>query len=223
MRNTNLTPEQQAEIDALMAMPDNEIDTSEIPEVPEWINPKRGALYRPGERQIYVPMDTSERGLETLIYNSMTELPDLADADAVRERPVAYGADWVPGEQTEYDREHCVDLIQLFAFLKTTQPEVAEALSLDANTPARRQFLDRLSGEAGRHGVIDVLRNGIKHLQHSITLFYPSPSANNETAAYLHKQNRFSVTRQLRYSTRSKNRSVDLALFVNGLPVARWS
>lgn len=44
--NTKLTPEQQAEIDALKAMPDNEIDTSDIPEVTDWSNAKRGMFHR---------------------------------------------------------------------------------------------------------------------------------------------------------------------------------
>ena len=167
MRNTNLTSKQQAEIDALMAMSDDEIDTTEIPEVLEWHNPVRGALYRSGERQVYVPTDTSERGFETLIYNALTELPDMSDTDAVRERPATYGAGWLPGEQTEYDRDYCVDLIQLFAFLKTTQPEIAEALSPNTNNPTRRQFLARLKGEVGRRGVIDVLRKGVRHRQHA--------------------------------------------------------
>lgn len=34
--------------------------------------------------------------------------------------------------------------------------------------------------------MIDVPCNGNKHLQHSITLFYPSPSANNENAEQEH-------------------------------------
>lgn len=112
--------ERRKAIGELRRRQQNEIDTTEIPEVFEWSNPKRGALYRPGERQVYVPSDTSERGFETLIYNALTELPDVAETDAVRECPAAYGAGRLPGEQTEYDRDHCVDLIQLFAFLKTT-------------------------------------------------------------------------------------------------------
>ncbi len=39
---TELTPSQKAELDALMDLPDEEIDTNDIPEVLEWRNPKRG-------------------------------------------------------------------------------------------------------------------------------------------------------------------------------------
>ena len=229
-RNIELTPEQIAELEALAAMPDDEIDTSDIPEVTDWSNARRGIFVLPPEerREAILElkrthprvMDTTEYGLETLIYDAITGDIPLSDGRLVRESAAAYGGEWLRGESTDYDRKHCVDLFQFSAFLTATQPQIADALSLDTNNSTHRQFLERLSGEVGRRGVIDVLRNGIKHLQHGIVLFYPSPSANNETAAYLHKQNRFSVTRQLRYSVHGKNLSVDLALFVNGLPVA---
>lgn len=43
--NTELTPRQKAEIDALKAMPDEKIDTSDIPEVVDWSNAKRGMFH----------------------------------------------------------------------------------------------------------------------------------------------------------------------------------
>ena len=152
--------------------------------------------------------DTTEQGLETLIFDALTGASACTD-----------GTNWIPGDSTNYDRQHCVDLAQFSAFLRATQPEIAASLSLDSDTPTRSRFLDRLGREVGRRGVIDVLRNGVKHLQHNIRLFYTAPTPGNEDAAVRHRQNRFSVTRQLYYSSRNKRLSLDLALFVNGLPV----
>lgn len=42
MRATNLTPSQRAELEALAAMADEDIDTSDIPEIKEFSNPRRG-------------------------------------------------------------------------------------------------------------------------------------------------------------------------------------
>lgn len=42
-----LTPELQAELDTLAAMPESEIDTSEMPEITDWSGAVRG-LQRPG-------------------------------------------------------------------------------------------------------------------------------------------------------------------------------
>lgn len=64
--------------------------------------------------------DTSESGLESLICRALTGQPCNADgAGALRDRPAAYGAGWICGDGQEYDREHCVDLAQLSAFLYT--------------------------------------------------------------------------------------------------------
>jgi type I restriction enzyme R subunit len=170
-----------------------------------------------------VTTDTSERGLERLICTAMTGAPcDCGDASTVAERPAAYGAGWICGDPTDYDRDYCVDLAQLRAFLAETQPRVAETLDLDADGPTRRKFLARLQGEITKRGTIDVIRHGIKHGPHDIDLFYGTPSAENAVAAARYDANRFSVTRQLRYSRDETKLALDLGLFINGLPIATF-
>ncbi len=167
--------------------------------------------------------DTSERGLEDTIFRAMTGFTTVAEADErmTRESPIPYlGNGWLPGRSADYDRAYCLDLAQLTAFLEETQPDIAEALFLHEDTPTRRAFLARLQGEIAKRGTIDVLRNGIKHGPHSIELFYGTPSESNALAAALYAANRFSVTRQLQYSQDHTRRALDLALFINGLPVA---
>ena len=112
--------------------------------------------------------------------------------------------------------------MQLADFLRDTQPETAKGLGLEANNPTRQKFLARLQGEITRRGTIDVLRNGIKHQAFSIDLFYGSPSPGNRTAATRFSQNRFSVTRQLRYSRDETRLALDMAIFINGLPIATF-
>ena len=90
---------------------------------------------------------------------------------------------------------------------------------MDSDNNTRRQLLNRLKREIANHGIIDVLRKGIEHGQHSIRLFYGTPSPGNEAAATLHAKNRFSVTRQVHYNTRNPGLSLDLVLFINGLPL----
>ena len=169
--------------------------------------------------------DTSERGLERLIYTALTGSPcepDDTPAEESLERPAAYNVGWVSGDPDDYDREYCVDLAQLAAFLSETQPEVVEMLAVAEDGPTRRKFLARLQGEIGKRGIVDVLRKGIKHGPRHVDLFFGTPSAGNETARVRYKANRFSVTRQLRYSLEQTGLALDLALFINGLPVATF-
>ena len=167
--------------------------------------------------------DTSEKGLESLICAALTGSDGSSLADAMmRERPAGYGAGWIHGESDDYNREFCVDLGQLSAFLRDTQPDVPPSLDLEQDSPARRRFLSRLQGEIAKRGTIDVLRKGVKHGPHSIDLFYGAPSPGNVKAQVLYSQNRFSVTRQLRYSADNAQLALDLCLFINGLPIATF-
>ena len=64
-----------------------------------------------------------------------------------------------------------------------------------------------------------MLRNGIKHGALHVDLFYGTPSTGNRQARERFERNRFTVTRQLRYSRDGAQRSLDIGLFINGLPV----
>ena len=199
----NLNEKQRAELEALNNMPDDEIDFSDIPETLDWSKGIRGAFHHLASPEKPTrPADTTEKGLEALICNSLT------------------GNGWLPGDPQDYERAHCVDLNHLSAFLTATQPETAAALDLDTDSTTRRRFLDRLKREVGNRGIIDVLRRGIQHGPSEVTLIYGTPTPGNTQAEERYRQNRFSVTRQLRYSTSNQQLSLDIGLFVNGLPIA---
>ena len=165
--------------------------------------------------------DTTERGLERLICTELAGHPcDPPALGTVADPPAGYGGvGWSGGNFHDYDREYCIDLVQLSAFLRATQPEAAEALALSEDGPTRRAFLTRLQGEVIKRGTIEVLRNGIKHGALHLDLFYGTPSAENPQAQERFEQNRFTVTRQLRYSRDEAQRALDIGLFINGLPV----
>ena len=115
--------------------------------------------------------DTSEKGLERLICTVLTGAAcDPAQEGAVPEQPSGDGAGWICSHPHDYNREYCVDLVQLSAFLDATQPSVAESLDLGQDSPTRRKFLARLQGEVTKRGTIDVLRKGIGHGPHQIDL-----------------------------------------------------
>ncbi|MGE3501725.1 MAG: type I restriction endonuclease subunit R, partial [Porticoccaceae bacterium] len=172
--------------------------------------------------------DTTEKGLETLIMRHMTGADGLAVAQdrVALQRPPYGGTGYTAGSALDYDRAHALDVPQLFAFLRATQPEAFRKLALadadDARDINRLKLLARLSGEIGKRGVIDVLRKGVAHGPLHFELFYGTPSPGNAKAENLHAQNRFSITRQLAYSMDETRRALDLCLFINGLPIATF-
>ncbi len=172
--------------------------------------------------------DTSEKGLETIIMREMTGTDGLAVTPNLQAdlRAPYGGTGYFAGAPQDYDRAHALDVPQLFAFLSSTQPEAFKKLALshvnDTKDINRLKFLARLSAEIGKRGVIDVLRKGLDHGPVRFDLFYGTPSEGNATAAALHAQNRFSITRQLAYSIDETRRALDLCLFINGLPIATF-
>ena len=142
--------------------------------------------------------DTSEKGLESLIVESL-----ICDAG------------YQPGRPEDYDRDHAVDLAKLLAFLRSTQSEALAALDIETEGPKRAQFLSRVQGEIAKRGVIDLLRHGVRHGPTSVDLFYGKPSPGNVKAAERYAANVFSVTRQLHYSKDSGALSLDLCIFIN--------
>ncbi len=173
--------------------------------------------------------DTSEKGLETLIMRFMTGVSGLSDApNTCTEASAPYGGSgYIAGCARDFDRAHALDVPQLFAFLKATQTETFKKLAMadanDARDINRLKFLKRLSAEIGKRGVIDVIRKGVEHHPAGhFDLFYGTPSKGNVKAERLHALNRFSITRQLAYSTDETRRALDLCLFINGLPIATF-
>jgi type I restriction enzyme R subunit len=154
--------------------------------------------------------DTSEKGLEALIVDYLTD----------DNRPVVDR--WIAGKPEDYDRSYATDLVQLRAFVAATQPTLIDAFDLYKDSPTRQKFLARLQGEITKYGVIHVLRHGVKHGPHSIDLFYGTPTPGNTKAEERYAANRFSVTRQLRYSLYDTMNALDVGLFINGLPIATF-
>ena len=79
-----LTPEQQAELDALAALPDERIDTGDAPEVRDWSGARRGLFYRPVKQQLTLRLDADvvawfkahgdgEKGYQTRINAALRE------------------------------------------------------------------------------------------------------------------------------------------------------
>ena len=149
--------------------------------------------------------DTSEKGLETLIVESLVN-----------------ETGYQQGFNEDYDRDHAVELAKLTAFLEATQPKAAQALALTQDSPKRTKFLHRLQGEIAKRGVIDLLRHGVKDYPVSLELFYGAPTPGNLKAEKRFAANIFSVTRQLRYSKDETQLALDLGLFINGLPVTTF-
>ena len=119
----------------------------------------------------------------------------------------------------DYDRALCLLPDDVIAFVLATQPEQWKKLSQHHGKDVQARFMRRLSSEIDRRGTLDVLRRGIKDTGCAFRLaFFRPASGLNEETRRLHVANFFTVVRQLRYSEKNQN-SLDLGLFLNGIPI----
>lgn len=150
----------------------------------------------------FVSTNTRESGLETLIVDYLVE-----------------NNGYERGKNEDYNRDYAVDETRLLSFLRETQPEEIEKIGILHSDHKKKQFLNRLQGEIAKRGVIDVLRKGVKVYPADLIMFYMTPTERNVKAREMFEKNIFSVTRQLMYSKDNTQLALDLAIFINGLPI----
>ena len=170
--------------------------------------------------------EISEEKFEEAIENALLAGgPEvIGGASLIRDSLSQYGEDWIPGgyrkrKPDEYDRALCLVPRDVFDFILATQPKEWQKLETHYGVETRDRFLKRLAREIEQRGTLDLLRKGIKDAGCKFNLLYFRPSSSlNKDLANLYQANVFSVIRQLHYSERHE-KSLDLALFVNGIPL----
>lgn len=127
---------------------------------------------------------------------------------------------WTSGSNAEWDKERALFPAQVFAFIADTQSKLwAEMRTLHA-AGLEELLLATLVKELDAKGSLHVLRHGFKFYGKTFRLAYfkPAHGANFEVLEQFGK-NRLTVTRQVPCHP-GDNRTLDMVLAVNGLPVA---
>ena len=125
------------------------------------------------------------------------------------------------GHSQEFDLQYCLFSDDLFRFLEATQKELIDEFKSNRGAGWKKAFLDLVSSNIKRRGLIHVLRNGVEDIMMNGTfqLFYNKPNLNSSTTALKnYKENIFKITRQLKYSDKHNN-TLDMVLSLNGFPV----
>lgn len=148
-------------------------------------------------------MDLSESAFETYIYHH------LVDTHHYLLRPT-----------TAFDPSDCLDWELVVEFITASQPDAWRALQHQHGSDTVKKFRHRLSSEISRVGTLEVLRKGIRDsgVGFSLAYFQPASTLNPEHWT-LYQKNIFSVISQCHYSDAYPSESIDLVLFVNGLPI----
>lgn len=127
------------------------------------------------------------------------------------------------GHSSGFSAHHGVDLSFLLKFLESTQPDELDEWKREGGAHWQTKLLDALRDQIGKRGVAALWREELKCGACRFKLYFPRPTNMGDDAQVKRWQsNLFSVTRQLHFSPVAAKLSLDLAVFVNGLPFATF-
>jgi type I restriction enzyme R subunit len=120
---------------------------------------------------------------------------------------------------SSYDKGVCMDAELVLSFVQNTQGEKWARIVEQYGEDARGEFLKRLDDEVEKRGVLSVFREGVTDRGVSFRLaFWKPQNTLNVEAGEEYAGNILSVMRQVKYSAKNEN-SIDIVLFLNGLPI----
>ena len=150
-------------------------------------------------------------------------MPDLNLTEKQFENDIEYSlltyGGYEKGEPKAFDRVVALDIDTLISFVKATQPKSWEKYETIYGTSCEKSFVERFCKEVRSLGLLSVLRHGFKDRGITFRVVYWKPETSiNQTAQEQYERNVLHCTRQLHYSPNNEN-SIDIVLFVNGIPV----
>ena len=169
------------------------------------------------------PSNTTEAALEASIERFLSgditvDAPEQYKGD---EDPGAYGGKgvgYVRGLSKDFNAEFALDTAKLWEFLEATQAD--ELAKLHYKSDWKQQVIERLHRKLKKDGILSVLKKGLDVDNAHLELLYRQPYNDlNPTVTAKFESNVFSVTRQIYFSA-TDQKSVDMVLFINGLPIA---
>ena len=133
-------------------------------------------------------------------------------------------AGWLYAEKDaeNYNRQLALYPADVLAWVQETQSEAWEVLTKNHGAAAGQTLLNRLRDSLNHSDTLTVLRKGfdVLGMKHKIRMAQFKPAlAINPEIMQRYAANRLRVVRQVRYSLHNEN-SIDLVLFLNGLPIA---
>src|SRR5215211_367957 len=128
-----------------------------------------------------------------------------------------------PEWRQDFDPKIGLDTAELFAFIELTQgPDWGKLVKAHGGDEelSRERFAKRLAQQIDERGTVDVIRHGVRDQNVEIRLSYRKPAFGIAPELVAHYDaNRLTVTRQLPFDPNS-TKTIDLSLFLNGIPVA---
>ena len=161
---------------------------------------------------------TNEQALEAAIEKCLTgaSAEELKDSAAGVDKGLGY----VSGLPSDFNMQYALDERYFWEFLEKTQEDELEKVRKHNRSDWQRKILERYDRLVKKHGVLQLLKKGLSVDDAHLHLMYPAPLASSsEKVKQSFEENSFSCTRQVRYSLANSLQEIDMALFINGIPL----
>lgn len=127
--------------------------------------------------------------------------------------------DWIEGKSEGYDRALALYPEDVVGFIKATQPEAYEKFAKRYAKDTDSHLVKEVAKNLDKQGALYYLRNEMKFIGGKFRLCQFQPDLVTPGLVEKYNQNILRVVRQVYYSEHNQN-SIDVVLFVNGIPVA---
>ena len=129
---------------------------------------------------------------------------------------------FVEGKKADYDYKHALDIAKLVQFLDDSQPEELQKFQTTYGAGWKARFVDLLCKKIEDRGLLTALNEWVEDYasgtKFSLAFFKASLKSMTENRAQ-YKKNIFSIRREFTYEDKPEPYRVDLAIFLNGIPI----
>jgi len=120
----------------------------------------------------------------------------------------------------DFDLEHFLDKYLLEQFIRDSQPDTWRKLEKLFPSDPMEAVADEFAKLRNKRGVLNLIREGFTLQGAKINLIWFKPASGlNPEHLKKYKANRLSVIRQVHYSTQYPDKSLDLVIAINGIPI----
>lgn len=127
---------------------------------------------------------------------------------------------YTPRFSKNFNLEYVLDVELLEQFIQNTQPETWMKLERQFPVNTMEAVAKEYAKLRDKRGVLNLIREGFVLQGAKINLISFKPSSGlNPDHQKKYEENRFSICRQVHYSTRFPDKSLDLVIAINGIPI----
>ena len=129
---------------------------------------------------------------------------------------------FVESKKADYDYKHALDTAKLFEFLENSQPEEVEKYKGTYGATWQDNFVSLLCKKIEDRGLITSLNEWVEDYASGAKFnlaYFKTKNESMEENLALYEKNIFSIRREFSFEDKPEPYRVDLALFLNGIPV----